>query len=484
MTTLKNKIQLIVYPDCIGHNLRDLKGVLDGYLADVVGGVHILPFYPSSGDRGFSPLTHLEVDKRFGTWDDVVSISKDYDLMVDLIVNHISSESVYFKDFIKNGDQSEWTDLFLDVDRLLKRNNETSDSVFEKTYRPRPSSPIKSYRLADGTTKRLWSTFTDQQVDLDITSSTTRALIESFVHKLIDCDVNIIRLDAIGYCIKKPNTVSFMLPETYSVMQWIKDIANPQDVKILAEVHSNYHKQLQLAGSPSVDLVYDFALPLLVLHAIYSSDSARLVHWIKIRPSNQVTTLDTHDGIGVVDDGELMNAHEIQWTISKIKKASGIDEAINADSVTNVDIYQINTTYYSALSENDDAYIVARAIQFFVPGIPQIYYVGLLAGANDKDLLNKTKNGRDINRHYYSLDEFKHELKRDVVGRLFRLMRFRNTYPAFNGKFTLEATDSDELVMRWDTDDVYCRLVVNLLNKKASIQYVNLDDGTWEHMTL
>lgn len=474
MSGLQNRVQLITYPDSIGKGLKDLRWALDTHFAGLFGGVHILPFYPSSADRGFAPLTHLEVDPQFGTWEDIRVIAASYDLLVDLVVNHMSNESTYFRDVLAHGSSSQWNDLFIDVDELLKRYGESSDDALAGVYRPRPGLPIKEFELKDGTTKRFWCTFTHSQMDLDLSKEKARDLMKSFIVNLAQNGAKCIRLDAVGYAMKKPHTNCFLLPETYDLIRWLKETVGPYDTEMLVEVHHEYHLQLELAKKEYINWVYDFALPFLTLHALHSGTSDNLKNWIRIRPANQLTTLDTHDGIGVVDVDGLMTEKEVRETMASIH-AHGGQDAMRASGhgADNVDVYQVNCTYYSALGENDDAYITARAIQFFIPGIPQVYYVGLLAGTNDIALLNRTNNGRDINRHYYSLDEVQSEMGRDVVQRLFKLIRFRNTHPAFNGTFTMEESSEQELKLHWQLNDTYCRATIHLEQHIVSVEYTD-----------
>jgi sucrose phosphorylase len=178
--------------------------------------------------------------------------------------------------------------------------------------------------------------------------------------------------------------------------------------------------------------IYDFALPMLLLNALYFGRGEDLKRWLDISPKRQFTTLDTHDGIGVVDVKDLLSDEEIDATKEKMFTAgANVKKIYNTAAYKNLDIYQINTTYYAALGGDDDAYLMARAIQFFAPGVPQVYYVGLLSGSNDLELLEATKNGRDINRHGYTLEEIERETKRPVFQKLTSLMKMRNTHPAF-----------------------------------------------------
>ncbi len=469
---VRNQVQLITYPDSLGHNLTGLRHILETYLKDAIGGIHILPFYPSSADRGFAPLTHLAVDSRFGDWEDIRSIGSMYDLMADLTVNHISCESPYFKDYLEKGDRSKYADLFLDVDTFLLRHGAVYDALLD-THRPRPALPYTEFRFQDGVTRKIWTTFTKDQVDLDVTQEATRKLMKRFIGRLIENNVKIIRLDAVGYAVKKPWTKSFLIPETYEFMRWIRSTV-PQHVSVLAEVHHGHRERMTILDEGVADYIYDFSLPMLVLHALYKGNVEALENWITIRPSRQFTTLDTHDGIGVVDVEGLMAPQDISFTLEKLREYGGnaLDRA-SGRNAENVDIYQMNTTYYSALGEDDDAYITARAIQFLIPGIPQVYYVGLLAGANDVALLERTGNGRDINRHGYTLGEFKDAFGKSVVRRLTRLMRLRNSHPAFHGMFTQERVSDTTLILRWELDDLYLEGVVDVHNKRVNLEYVD-----------
>ncbi len=508
---MKNKIQLIVYPDSLGKNLKELHKALNKYFKDIIFGVHILPFFPSSSDRGFSPITQFEVDKKFGNWKDVTAIAKDYDLMCDLVVNHVSQYSYYFEDYLQKGEGSLYTNSFITKEKFCQRNKKYHQDdnrkqkkfylfllfleriinklremdfifhkggvnrfVLKKIYRPRPGSPFSIFNFADGTKRSLWCTFSKDQIDLDVNDSEVRELLRRTILLFSKKGVKYIRLDAVAYVAKQRGENSFMIPQTYHFIKWIGDFIQQCGMKVLPEVHANYKIQSKLANSPGVDYTYDFILPMLALHALFSGNNKNLKNWINIRPHNQITTLDTHDGLPIPDVEGLINEKELNYTLGLIRLHGGNDTfRASGTNSENVDIYQINCTYYSALDKNDDAYIAARAIQFFLPGIPQVYYVGLLAGKNDADLLKKTNIGRDINRHFYSLDEIKKEIKRDVVKRLFELMRFRNAHPAFNGVFQLKDSDDHILILYWNKGNDYCEARINVNKHKTTLRYNN-----------
>ncbi len=473
---LRNQVQLITYPDSLGGTLHDLSNFVDMYLKDAIGGIHILPFYPSSADRGFAPLTHLEVDPAFGTWDDIRHLAEQYDLVCDLTANHISYESEYFQDYLQNGDASPHRGLFLEVETFLKRH-EVELEAFAQIYRPRPTLPFSNFQLWDGTTKKVWTTFTDHQIDLDVESPETRMLMQKFIEHLIQQGAKMIRLDAVGYTVKRPWTNSFLIPETYDFIRWLRGVT-PRSVDLLAEIHHEPVTQRALLESGVVEWVYDFSLPLLTLHAIFSGNASNLKNWIEIRPSTQITTLDTHDGIGVVDVEGLMTPGEIATTTAWVE-SNGANQALRASGTNaeNLDIYQLNSTYYSALGEDDDAYIVVRAIQFFIPGIPQVYYVGLLAGCNDYEQLAESGHGRDINRHNYHWAEIVTAMDHEVIQRLLRLMRLRSHHPAFNGHFALLPSDEGELSLRWELAEQYCHARINLETKAVVVEYTDGETG-------
>jgi sucrose phosphorylase len=228
-------------------------------------------------------------------------------------------------------------------------------------------------------------------------------------------------------------------------------------MEVLVEVHSHYRQQIEIAER--VDWVYDFALPPLVLHAFAFRTARPLKEWLRIRPSNALTVLDTHDGIGIVDIGAergdaglpgLVPPDELEQLVETVHVASGGSSRLaTGAAAANLDLYQLNCTFYDALARNDRRYLLARALQFFVPGVPQVYYVGLLAGENDVELLTRSGVGRDVNRHYYRRHEVLAALERPVVKNLCALIRLRNTHAAFRGTFSVEPSTDGELALRW-----------------------------------
>lgn len=465
---IKNEAMLITYPDSLGNNLKDLEYVLDYHLKGVVGGIHILPFFPSSGDRGFSPMDYTKVDSPFGTWEDIKRISDKYYMMYEFMINHISAQSPYYQDFLEKKDASPYKDFFIRYKDYWPEGRPTEADI-DLIYKRKPKAPFVEAHFQDGTVEKIWSTFSEEQIDLNVNTEATCAFIKDTLSFLADKGASIIRLDAFAYAVKRLDTNCFFVePDIWKMLGYAADILEPYNVTVLPEIHEHYTIQQKIAekGYP----VYDFALPMLVLHALYSGKAEKLLHWLSVCPRNQFTTLDTHDGIGVVDVKDLLTQEEIDFTVESLyEKGANVKRIYSSEAYNNLDIYQINCTYYSALGNQDDAYLLARAIQCFAPGIPQVYYVGLLAGENDLELLESTKEGRNINRHYYTLEEIESTIERPVVKDLFRLLKFRNTARAFGGELKVDQTGQSTFRLAWKNDEEEASLFVDLATKQFRI---------------
>jgi sucrose phosphorylase len=243
-------------------------------------------------------------------------------------------------------------------------------------------------------------------------------------------------------------------------------------------VHTNYKTQQALLSESGVEYTYDSTLALVVLHALWSGDATRLKEWVHARGESQVTVLDTHDGLSVVDTEGVLSDSEVGFTVEQVQKNGGtLLMRTSGERAENLDMYQLNTTYFSALGCDEDASVLARAIQLFLPGIPQVYYVGLMAGKNDTDTFMKTGVGRDVNRHNYTLSEWETGLTQEVTRRVLFLMQLRNTHPAFQGTFALKGTGSDELVLHWQQGDMWAQAEVSLGSKKVVVRYVDEKGG-------
>ncbi|WP_395703067.1 sucrose phosphorylase [Aquabacterium sp.] len=486
---MKNQVQLITYVDRLGGGgLRELQALIaepGAPLAGLFGGVHLLPFFHriDGADAGFDPIDHLQVDARLGRWDDIARLSAQVPVMADVIVNHMSSQSPQFLDFLQHGSASRYAGLFLTLDAVFPQGATEADLL--AIYRPRPGLPFTAVTLADGQRRLLWTTFTPQQVDIDVAHPQGQAYLGDILRTLSQAGVTMVRLDAVGYAIKRAGSSCFMLPETFAFIEQFAAQARAAGIEVLVEVHAHHQRQIEIAAK--VDWVYDFALPPLVLHALYAADAQPLKRWIGIRPTNALTVLDTHDGIGIIDIGAdaadregrpgLVPPAALDRLVEEIhRRSDGQSRQATGAAASNLDLYQVNCTFHAALGGDDRAYLLARAIQFFLPGVPQVYYVGLLAGENDMDLLAATGVGRDINRHRYSRAEIDAALDRPVVQDLLRLIRLRNAHPAFGGQFTLLPSADHEIDLCWRDGANEARLVADLRTLEMQLTTRLADD--------
>lgn len=454
--------QLITYADRLAGDLTGLRSLLTGPLTGAFTGVHVLPFYtPIDGaDAGFDPTDHLSVDPRLGGWDDIAGLADTHAVMADIIVNHVSDESPQFLDWVANGARSEFDGMFLTFASVFPDGATEADLT--TVYRPRPGLPLTRLRTGDGRLHLMWTTFTPHQIDIDVEHPAGWGYLRSIVEQLAAAGVRFVRLDAVGYAIKRRGTSCFMLPETLEFVDRLAAELRRHDITVLVEVHGHHQMQLDIAAR--VDLVYDFALPPLLLDALFRGDSGPLRGWLAIRPHNAVTVLDTHDGIGVIDIGAdptdpsrpgLLAPELLSDLVEEMhRRSNGTSRLATGAAASNLDLYQVNCTYFDALGGDEERYLLARLVQCLIPGIPQVYYVGLLAGRNDVDLLRRTGVGRDINRHHYTADEVVEALGRSVVQRLLRLLRWRAAHPVFTADpttaFSVGEAPDHELHLVWD----------------------------------
>jgi len=482
--TVKNEVQLITYPDSLGGNLGTLGYILRTHFPGLFGGgIHILPPFPSSGDRGYAPVSHLDIAPEFGTWEDVRRIGNESPILLDLMVNHLSVESTYFQDFLKNGGKSEYADLFIPASKIWPAGDPPRDEIEEMFLRRR--EPFSDFTIRDtGEVVRVWTTFgkttPSRQVDIDVNSEIARRLLTEFMTKFAENGVSIVRLDAVGFVTKKRGTTCFFVePEIYRFLEWISGVARALGIEVLPEVHADYTTQFKLAEKGY--WIYDFILPYTVLDALLNRTGRRLKEHLRLRPHRQFTMLDCHDGVPIMPDlNGLYRSEDVRKVVDIcLNRGANLSRVLSPrhKDPDGLDVHQIRGAFYSLLDCNDDAYLAARAIQFFTPGVPQVYYVGLLAGENDQSAAERTGDGREINRHNYSIDEVERDLQRPVVQRLLELIRFRNEYDAFDGSFQILDSDDSVLDLSWERGRSKCQLMMDFKYDKAVIRYAD-DDGT------
>jgi sucrose phosphorylase len=412
-------------------------------------------------------VTYREIDPRFGTWADIERLAAEYDIVLDLMINHISRSSPEFQDFLRRGRRSPYADLFITLDKVWPGGEPRPGDV-ARIFLRKPEAPFTTITIAEtGETERIWTSFGthdwSEQIDLDVTSPATRALIADWLRTFAERGVRIVRLDAVGYVIKKAGTSCFMVePEISEFLAWVSGLAASFGLAVLPEIHDRYttHERLVARGF----WTYDFVLPGLVLHAFTTGDAERLAWHLSRASHRQFTTLDSHDGIPIRPDLDgILSPGEMRALADHVASRGGnVNRILSRFPDDAVDVHQLNCTYYSALDCDDERYLAARAIQLFARGVPQIYYVGLLAGENDLAAVERTGEGRAINRHDYTDAEIEAALRRPVVARLLELVRLRNTHPAFEGELEVDLRGSSALHLRWRHGVSECALDVDV----------------------
>ena len=441
---------ILVYAERVGGNLAEIEKLLADQLSDF-DGIHVLPFFhPYDGDdAGFDPIDHTIVDPRLGSWADFKRISQTHELTADLIVNHASNLSPEFLDWQEKGENSQYNGMFLTFDTVFP--NGGSEADITSFYRPRPGFPFTAYEVA-GKRRLVWTTFMPSQVDIDIEHEQGKAYLRRILEALKSGGVKVVRLDAVGYAVKTPGTDSFMTPETLEFVKEITDLIHSYDMRVLVEVHAHYTQQLDIA--PLVDLIYDFQTAPLLLHSYFTGTVDRLDKWFSIRPNNCLNVLDTHDGYGVIDGGPiggrpgLITQDEMAHIFKVAEKNTGGHSAVASVVPQWFSLpHQINATLPNIVA-NDTAYVIMRAVQFFLPGEPQVYYVGLFNGMDDVTLFEKTGQGRDVNRHNYTPSEIQEALNQPVTQAIIALARVRK-HPAFQGDFSWQVLGEDSMELTW-----------------------------------
>ncbi len=464
--TAGHGVELLAYADRLGGSLTGVRAILDGPLR-VFSGVHLLPFFvPYDGaDAGFDPTDHATVDPRLGDWSDLSALARGRAVTADLIVNHVSAFSAEFIDWLASGNASEYDGMFLTFDTVFPGGGSEHDIT--ALYRPRPGLPFTPYQGADGSRHLVWTTFMPSQVDLDVGNPVARDYLRRILRTLAVHGVGTVRLDAVGYAIKTPGSDSFMTAETLDFVREITAMAHEEGLRVLVEVHAHYSQQLAIA--PLVDLVYDFALSPLLLHSLGTGTVDKLVDWLRIRPVNAVTVLDTHDGIGIIDAGPsgdkpgLLSHGQMAAIFARAELATDGHSAVASVVPAWASMpHQINATFFSVLGGDLDAYLLARAVQLWLPGHPQIYYVGLFGGRDDVALFASTRTGRDVNRHHYSPAEIDAALGSEVTRALLTLVGIRTGHTAFSGEFSYRMAASDTLELLWTDGDAHAGLVVSM----------------------
>lgn len=424
---------LITYGDMIKDNIRPLK-VLDifanKYLKDKFNTMHILPFFEYDSDRGFSIINYNKIDSNQGNWSDITDLKKKYKLMFDLILNHISDKHIWFQEFLKNNPKYENYFIWFTKDNLPSKDE------IKKVFRPRTNPLFKKYNTIKGE-RYVWTTFPLNQVDLNYKNEAVLIEIIDVMLYYILKGANIIRLDAVAYIWKQLGTNCLHLKPVHLIVQLLRSILDKvaPKVAIITETNVPHEENIQYFGDGrnEAQLVYNFALPPLVLFSLQTGSSKKISKWAdKIIVTSDHTSflnfLDSHDGIGLLGIKSILTEKEIGNMLERCCSNGGlISYNKNADGTETP--YEINITWWSALNSplsNDNLeiqisrYLASRSIPLCLKGISGTYFNGLIGTLNDLEGATFTGNNRDINRKNLKLNEIE-ELIADSDSRLSKV---------------------------------------------------------------
>ena len=439
---------LITYGDMIQQEgqppLQTLAAFLQKHLGNVVSAIHILPFFPYSSDDGFSVIDYRAVNPALGGWGDIARLGENFRLMFDAVVNHISSKSAEFQGFLK-GDP-EFQDFFTVVE---------PGTDLSRVFRPRATPVVTPYKTLEGE-KLVWTTFSADQIDLNYRSPDVLIEVIDILLFYASQGADFIRLDAVTYLWKEPGTDCINMPRTHRIVQLMRtvlDIVAPR-VAIITETNVPHQDNIAYFGNGlnEAQMVYNFALPMLVLHAFHTGTVEKLSSWARTLelPSNQATYfnfLASHDGIGVTPVKNILSSNDIEKIIERTRKLGGnVAYKSNEDGAQTP--YELNINYLDVLGdpenpETDPALITKRfltsqAIMLALRGVPGIYFHSMFGSRNWVEGVKETGRYRTINREKLQLEKLEQELTDPTSFRyhIFRgyriLLEARKIIPAFN----------------------------------------------------
>jgi sucrose phosphorylase len=441
---------LITYGDSIRDRdaekpLTTLKQFLDTYLQDAISGVHILPFYPYSSDDGFAVIDYLQVNPTLGDWQDVAAIAQDYDLMIDVVLNHISSQHQWFEQFQQGIEPG--CNYFIEVDPQQNLSH---------VVRPRSSPLLAPVATATGK-KYVWATFSHDQIDVNFANPDVLLEFLDIILFYIDQGAKYLRLDAVGYVWKKIETSCIHLPETHALIKLLREIlqmVNP-NVAIITETNVPNRENLSYLGNrDEAHLIYNFSLPPLLLNALLQGKSDHLKTWMMSMPPAPMgcayfNFTASHDGIGLRPAEGLLAAEEYQILLQRMQEFGGkISMRRQTDGTESP--YELNISFFDAMkgtAQGEDEWQIERflcsqTIMMSLEGIPAVYIHSFLATPNDQAGVEKTHHNRSINRHQWDAVELAQKLSDArsphaiVLKELSRRFSIRRRQPAFHPNAT------------------------------------------------
>ncbi|MCF8309547.1 MAG: sugar phosphorylase [Bacteroidales bacterium] len=480
----QNDVFLITYGDTLKREgekpLNTLENFLTSYFGDSISVVHLLPFFPYSSDDGFSVIDYYKVRNDLGEWENIEKLGQHYDLMADLVLNHISTQSEWFQNFLKN--QSPGRDYFIVKD---------PDEDLSKVVRPRSTPLLTAFDTTEGK-KHVWTTFSSDQVDLNFKNpGVFLAMLEIMLYYLSK-GIRIIRLDAIAFLWKEDQTSCLHLPETHEFVKLFRDIFDYLDPGLVLITETNVPNEENLSyfgDGDEAHMIYQFNLPPLLLYSFFTEDSYYFANWAATlpEPPEESTFLNftaSHDGIGVRPLEGIVPEDKKKELFENIRENGGmISTKVNADGTESP--YELNTTYLDALKETRfspdkyqiERFISSQAVMTAFKGVPAFYIHSLLGTENDYEGYRQTQRARKLNRKQWDYNELVGMLEqesknRTILDRLLRIINVRKQQEAFHPDAKQEWMDlgSNFIAFRRKNENQEIISVTNVTSHRQGIR--------------
>ena len=497
----ENTILLITYADSIsrglsGKTLNDFGKFYKKYLEKFINSIHFLPFFPSSGDGGFSVKNHNDVDKAYGTWEDIQSLSKKANIMTDLVLNHSSSKGDWYKNFLDDKDPGK--NYFYVVDK----NYDCS-----KVVRPRDHDLLTEIELQNKK-KFLWCTFSHDQIDLNFKNPDVLLEFIKLILKLSSYGIKIFRLDAVAFIWKQSGTTCLNLSQTHEIIKLLRDIVDQLDKNLIIVTETNLPKQENLSyfgKNDEAHWIYNFSLPPLIVNTFLFENSVALTKWSMKMPPAQLGNaylnfIASHDGIGMRPAEGILSDKEIKKMLQRLKK-NGSKFSMRKLSNNEEKVYEANISLFNALQFTDSdlkgkfalkRFIAAHCIILAIEGVPAFYFNSLFATKNDEETFANTGVKRNLNRykwHYSTLVNLiktNNTIERNCYEIFKELISIRKIQPAFHPnatQFTLNLDKNIFAVWRQSRDrkqSIFALTNVSSKTIKLNTNKINLiDDEQW-----
>lgn len=459
----ESDVVLITYADVVNQSgekpLKTFKKLQQKYISETFSHIHFLPFFPYSSDDGFSVIDYYEINPDVGDWDLVEEVSKNNRLMIDFVCNHMSKESIWFKEYLS--ENPKYKDFFIEVDPELDYSSIT---------RPRTSSLYHKYKDIDDNIRYIWTTFSEDQIDLNFKNPEVLLEMLRILSFYIDRGAEYIRLDAVGFLWKKLNTSSMHLEETHQVIQLMRHFVDKYapGVVLITETNVPHLDNISYFGNGynEAQMVYQFTLPPLLLHSLHTENTTTLTQWAKTikTPSKETTFfnfLASHDGIGLNPVRGILDELEILELVERVKE-NGAQVSYKKNPDGSESPYEMNVTYYDAvkgkgdITENIDRFILLHAILLSLPGVPAIYFNSYFGCENDQVGFVNKGYPRAINREKFEIQALINRMMDENSGSKIRstleqLIKTRRKELVFHPDSEFEVIDKGDSNILWFT---------------------------------